>query len=119
MGGLHWTPQKNDGLSAAEIEASVEGWLRPYRLLRLSGALGVSQLLVLTPLERTEDSDPLLVPTASVGARAAFDLADHTISVGPELRVHLAPRLVRASGRDVFTVPAATVGLVAELALAP
>ena len=119
LGGFHWSPQKREGISAAEIEAAVTGWLRPAPLLWLNGALGASHLLVFTPLEHSADSDTLLVPTAWFGARAAFDVGEHTISAGPELRFHLAPRLVRANGKDVFTVPATTLGFVAELSLVP
>jgi hypothetical protein len=119
VGALQWAPQQSEAVSATEVELAVEGRVRAYGVVWANAALGVSGLLVSTRLEQTADSDNLLVATAWAGVRAALDLGGPTLWMGPELRMHTASRLVRVHGRDVFTVPAATVGLAVGITVTP
>jgi hypothetical protein len=119
VGAVQWAPQQSEGVSATQLEVAVESRLRVYGRWWLSGAVGVSDLRVSTELERSEDSEKLLVETAWLAGRGAFDVAPLTAWVGPELHVYSAARIVRIEGRDVFSVPAVTAALGAGLTLTP
>ena len=97
-----------EGLAGADATMPFAPWLS------LGAGIGFAYLVAV----RETTSQPSLSSAAMVGrlrARAALDLGEFDLHLGPELRVLAPPTLIQIDGRDVVRAPSVSVGLALDI----